>query len=149
MHLVAWCVFWTAGKAELVKIAALGYRLYVWDPRLCLGPTGPLSNYALVFWNKVRDRQCGLLYSSGPAQMDVLYQHCGHLQFCSLFWDWPRPHSLVHRGRALQPGAPACCHRRCWFLKLVGQLFSRNVLPVCWGKIRQCCPTTFIFSPWL
>lgn len=75
-----------------------------------------------------------VLRRSGAAQMDVLHQHCGHLQLRSLLWNRPRPHPLVHCGRALQPGAPACCHCSCRFLQLVCQLLSGNVLPVCWGE---------------
>lgn len=78
----------------------------------------PLLN-PLCLSSKVTKKFFGLPHFSGPAQMDVLCQHCGHFQFCSLFWNWPWPHPLVYCGWALQPGAAACCHCSCWFLQLV------------------------------
>lgn len=47
----------------------------------------------------------------GPAQMDVLRQRGRRFQLRGFLRGGPWPHPLVHRGRALQPGAPAGCHR--------------------------------------
>lgn len=99
----------------------------------CLSFLNPFGLF-MVFLNKVTKILCGIFCSLGPVQLDVLHQHCGCLQFCCLFWNWPWPHPMVHSGWALQPGPPACCHCSCWFLQLVCQFFSGHVLPVCWGK---------------
>lgn len=106
---------------------AMALQVGVW----CPGPTDVCSANEWVLWS--------VLCCSGPAQMDVLCQHCGHLQLRGLLWNRARAHPLVHCCWALQPGPPTRRHRCCRTFKLVCQLFSRVVFPVCWGRNGVCC----------
>lgn len=65
--------------------------------------------------------------------MDVIREHCSHLQFRGILWDRTGSHPMVHSGRTLQSRSPAICLRCRWFLQLVCQLLGGNVLSVCWG----------------